>query len=508
MMDKGPKKQADLQSILSTHREKMSAAEPGEAVGEVAFAAPFPPLRRFGGGGILAPLSDPHTLSTAHRLREAVILQAQTTQGNRHVARAISQSRPPVHRPGLFIQPGAAPGKLHGTAQRVPKSEDELEGKEPRYSYSTNCGWIDWGHTNPTFAKDLLDAVKKASRVMYQREAPLRTVLYDRPALIYQDACDLKYEPKEVRESKTDEPVVTKIERSSGIVEFRLGGFAVGSTDASKFAATIRDIAIISDKLEKQTGWPHTIIIHGFTDCIDTKKKNAGLRQKRANSVNKLLSSQGKYAALAQASAAYEFMADNITRAGRKMNRGVMIELIPEMEPKHEQFFTPVMEAKVMGRQLTAAFSQLELQRSLDPDEIERVSLWIFMNLSKFFELEQQWTERIGRSSFSEEDLPSNLIGFYMAAMGVKQTSVRSIVGPICDVWNPKWTKEIYKGYRFQKNETFYPPFSHWPGTWPADFSAINPLEPGKGMYELLGYRLKAAFGFYICDEHGKCYED
>ncbi|HEV2274145.1 MAG TPA: DUF4157 domain-containing protein [Acidobacteriaceae bacterium] len=31
------------------------------------------------------------------------------------------------------------------------------------YSFSANCGWIDWGHANPGFAKRLIDAVQQAS---------------------------------------------------------------------------------------------------------------------------------------------------------------------------------------------------------------------------------------------------------------------------------------------------------------------------------------------------------
>ena len=455
-----------------------------------------------------------HTGAGAAKLAQAVNARAFTV--GQHVVFGAGEYKPET-QPGEWllahelvhtIQQGRRDvAGFGGVIQRIPRSEDELEGKNPRYSYSTHCGWIDWGHANPGLAKQLLDNVKQASDVMFKREKPLRIIRYDQPKLVWQEECAVEYDSKEVRESKTGLIWASQDNRSSGIVEFRVSGFEVGSADATRFLSVIKYIAAYHEKLEKRTGWPHTIIIHGFTDCIDTKKKNPELRKARAENINKLFASHGKspYAWPATAS---EYMADNGTRAGRKINRGVLVELIPEIEPEHEKFYSPVMETKVLGRQLTAAYAELELNRSLSQQEIEGVALWIFQNLSMLFEREQAWTERIGRSSFSEEDLPSNLIGFYMAVMGVKPGDVRATVEPICDVWDPERSKELFEFYRFKENRTFRPPFSHWPGTWPAQFEKIFPQSPAEGMFDLLGYRLKAAMGIYICDDKGKCYED
>src|SRR5512132_3308328 len=54
---------------------------------------------------------------------------------------------------------------------------------------------------------------------------------------------------------------------------------------------------------------------------------------------------------------------------------------------------------------------------ALTVDEELRVALAIFMAVSTLFEDIQRSTDPIVRSSFSEEDLPSNLIGFYVEAI-------------------------------------------------------------------------------------------
>jgi len=74
-------------------------------------------------------------------------------------------------------QPGSAQGKrllahelAHvvqqtqpGAGQAVSRVPDATGVKNSDYSFSSNCGWIDWGHANPGLAKNLIAQVQQAS---------------------------------------------------------------------------------------------------------------------------------------------------------------------------------------------------------------------------------------------------------------------------------------------------------------------------------------------------------
>jgi hypothetical protein len=49
-----------------------------------------------------------------------------------------------AHELTHVVQQRSATNKI----QRVPE-EDGITETPPRYSHSTNCGWIDWSHASP-----------------------------------------------------------------------------------------------------------------------------------------------------------------------------------------------------------------------------------------------------------------------------------------------------------------------------------------------------------------------
>jgi len=50
-----------------------------------------------------------------------------------------------------------------GATQAVSRAPTKSGVKKSDYSFSTNCGWIDWGHANPGLAKKLIAQVQQAS---------------------------------------------------------------------------------------------------------------------------------------------------------------------------------------------------------------------------------------------------------------------------------------------------------------------------------------------------------
>jgi RHS repeat-associated protein len=151
----------------------------------------------------------------------------------------------------------------------------------------------------------------------------------------------------------------------------------------------------------------------------------------------------------------------------------------------------------------------------LSQPEIYEVALAIFMEVSVAFEEEQgrfiiqtpigPWRpETRFASSFSEEDLVSNLLGFYRAAHGYSVPDIKRL----CDVWDPKGSKWVWDrlsatGWKPGKNNTWKPilydilktpiagnvPPISGPGTccpnssFPSEFQSIQPATKGIGKF-------------------------
>jgi hypothetical protein len=141
-----------------------------------------------------------------------------------------------------------------------------------------------------------------------------------------------------------------------------------------------------------------------------------------------------------------------------------------------ERVFAPRMESTGGPIFLSGVTPVVHIKKVLTADEVLQVALRIYMLQSLGFEALQNWTDSIGSSSFSEEDLTSNLIAFYMAASSFNRSNVETI----CDVWSSARSLSEFNGYTFNKRISFHPG-SLLPsgGAWPADFSTITPAVTG-----------------------------
>src|SRR5262249_55498960 len=92
-------------------------------------------------------------------------------------------------------------------------------------------------------------------------------------------------------------------------------------------------------------------------------------------------------------------------------------------------FSSPSMQSTGAGTILSSASVQVRLRQALSGEQVLQVALSIFKRLSTDFETLQAWTDFAGHSSFAQEDLPSDLIAFYMAARGFTRSDLTAICG-------------------------------------------------------------------------------
>jgi hypothetical protein len=137
---------------------------------------------------------------------------------------------------------------------------------------------------------------------------------------------------------------------------------------------------------------------------------------------------------------------------------------------------TGTMKAAKFGVVFSSASMEVRLARPLSPDEVLAVSLSMFKNLSLIFEVQQGWTDWFSGSSFSQEDLPSNLIGFYRAARGYTKDDIKRI----CDAQDADASmREYERDSDFKKNTSFEP---YGGGSWPPELSSVNDTK-GASLY-------------------------
>ena len=142
---------------------------------------------------------------------------------------------------------------------------------------------------------------------------------------------------------------------------------------------------------------------------------------------------------------------------------------------------TEAMTSRVprVGTVLSSARVTVRLLRPLSVDEILAVSLSLFKRISMAFETQQEWTDLIGSSSFSQEDLPSNLIAFYMAAMSYS----RDDIGQFCDQTGVDEALVEYDlRHDFVPNRSFTPMGAT--GAWPPDLDLIDDSQ-ASALYDL-----------------------
>lgn len=153
--------------------------------------------------------------------------------------------------------------------------------------------------------------------------------------------------------------------------------------------------------------------------------------------------------------------------------------------PETGDFTSTQMASRVpyLGTILSAASIDVRLLRALSPDEILSVALSIFKELSMVFETQQRWTQLVGRSSFAQEDLPSNLIGFYRGARGFSQADINGFCGSLNTAGS---LTEYTRDNDFEANRTFSPIGAT--GPWPPELSTIND-STARGLYEMRSLR-------------------
>ena len=159
---------------------------------------------------------------------------------------------------------------------------------------------------------------------------------------------------------------------------------------------------------------------------------------------------------------------------------------------------TPNMQSAAGGIVLSRASLSINLLRPLSNQEVLSVALSIFKRLSIVFETLQEWTDFVGHSSFSQEDLPSNLIGFYRAAMNYSRSDVENFCGLVTPsnpirrhVTNRRYSavlnitnslQEYQRDHDFERNYTFSPVDAV--GPWPSQLSSISTTN-AENLYEI-----------------------
>ena len=151
------------------------------------------------------------------------------------------------------------------------------------------------------------------------------------------------------------------------------------------------------------------------------------------------------------------------------------IQTNDEGEPQPQPINLPSMESTQMGITFTSVNGRVFLRRRLNESEVRRVALRLLMLQSNEFEEMQSWTDMLKSSSFSEEDLPSNVIGFYRAAMSYS----RSDIARLCRSMDMAASLSHFEGYIFTTNRTFLP-FGDRAALWPRELTTILPADfPG-----------------------------
>jgi hypothetical protein len=361
-----------------------------------------------------------------------------------------------------------------------------------RYSYSTHCGWIDWGHANPSLARNLIAVIREASKRLERRDEKLqKNIAMEMPAFVTQDVCPRRYEPGERRSSSSDTPVEKIIDTPSLATEIRMGGLEVGSADVSKFSHALKVHAWWAANVSAVRGVPVEMRIGGMTDCIDGVSVNTALRLGRAAAAFVEMQKHNPWKPFIFSPIAIplnQFIADNSTKEGRSLNRGVIIQLIPHAAA--EVLETPAMSSSHLGLTFSEVTPKVAVRKTLTEAEVLAAALTTFMVQSQYFEAAQDWTDFLGGSSFSEEDLVSNLIGFYRAAQGYAVNEVKDV----CEVWDAPRSLQKLLNYSFRKNKTFRPLSLPPGGTWPVDFTVIKPMPLDADNFSILSLFIRPDF--------------
>lgn len=169
----------------------------------------------------------------------------------------------------------------------------------------------------------------------------------------------------------------------------------------------------------------------------------------------------------------------------------------------HPAFFVWYAQSMgVAGRALATSARQFVVRKSLSVRQRKAVALAIFQRVSMEFETMQgrfPWGVVSGPSSFSLEDLISNMIGFYRAVENyseaqAKQWCVEVSRDASYDVYDANLQGGIgaYKSRSFTSPRFFPCEECEGPAQFPAQFSAISPAVSGAD-YVAVRYHIPGA---------------
>ena len=129
---------------------------------------------------------------------------------------------------------------------------------------------------------------------------------------------------------------------------------------------------------------------------------------------------------------------------------------------------------------INGCVATVNLLEPLPEDRKEKIAQGIVLAILKrtSFEFEriQEKTDFIKKSSYAEEDLPSNIINFYVEIFKYTKEQILEICGAL-PILESLW---IFKRYKFQKNYSFMPILSFTEGKIPKELSAVKEVPEGK----------------------------
>jgi len=129
---------------------------------------------------------------------------------------------------------------------------------------------------------------------------------------------------------------------------------------------------------------------------------------------------------------------------------------------------------------INGCIATVTLLEPLPDDSKERIAQGIVLAILKktSFEFEriQEKTDFIKKSSYAEEDLPSNIINFYVEIFKYTKEQILELCGAL-PILESLW---IFKHYKFQKNYSFTPILSFTEGKVPKELSIVEEVPEGR----------------------------
>lgn len=181
---------------------------------------------------------------------------------------------------------------------------------------------------------------------------------------------------------------------------------------------------------------------------------------------------------------------------------GSMVDMFRGTELRlngHPAFFVWYLQSMgVSGMNVASAGRQFIVRKSLGSLRRKAVTLAIFQRVSTAFETMQgqlPWSVVSGASSFSVEDLISNMIGFYRAVEGHSEAQVKRWCGEVGrDASLAVYDAHLQGGIGAHKSRSFTSPRYYpceecdEPGQFPSQLATISPATEGFDFVTVRGH--------------------